>query len=161
MGSNAPRHPRASILGAFRLNKGSSNDQLTAVLSDTSFFSPGSWASVSPLGHFVHQELLERRTTQASNVLSQTLCSDVRSTSWKGAGSILQLLKLTCSSSCISSHSAICKTMPKREGNEKKYSFRLDTHPKSRLASRFCAQNHEAARGASSKHTPGKEPGLL
>lgn len=45
-----------------------------------------------------------------SCIYNQTLCSDVRSTSWNGAGSILQLLKLTCSSSCFSSHSEICKT---------------------------------------------------
>lgn len=36
-----------------------------------------------------------------------TLCKEVRSTSWKGAGSILQSLKLTGSSSCCSSHSKI------------------------------------------------------
>lgn len=36
-----------------------------------------------------------------------TLCKEVLSTSWKGAGSILQSLKLTGSSSCCSSHSKI------------------------------------------------------
>lgn len=37
----------------------------------------------------------------------RTLCSEVCSTSWKGAGSILALLKSTTWSSCCSSHSKI------------------------------------------------------
>lgn len=37
----------------------------------------------------------------------RTLCSEVCSTSWKGAGSILALLKSTNWSSCCSSHSRI------------------------------------------------------
>lgn len=60
------------------------------------------------------------------DVYSRTLCSDVRSTSWNGAGSILQLLKLTCSSSCSSSHSAICKTFKREKGQWRiMYCFRL------------------------------------
>lgn len=70
-----------------------------------------------------------------------TLCKEVRSTNWKGAGSILLLLKLTNWSSCSSSHSKIWKLKRKEKrkvelvflktvcgGNRKKFKLSLSVH---------------------------------
>lgn len=90
------------------------------------------------LGILVVRSCSKKKTKKTNLTKSnQTLWSDVRSTSWKGAGSILQLLKLTCSSSCISSHSAICKTTQRREERQKNFPFPRDTNPESRLDSRL------------------------